>query len=98
MPESATKPSKSNDQREFDIAQCWHRTIAGEQSMGTCATSTGRTSKVTRGGREFVNPFDRSEVAATYEAWYSRPGRQADLLEKHLLETTGTVSQFPHGD
>jgi hypothetical protein len=33
-----------------------------------------------------MNPFDRPDVAARYEAWYTGPGRRADLLEKHLLQ------------
>ena len=33
-----------------------------------------------------VNPFLEADLAARYEQWYSGPGRQADLLEKRLLQ------------
>lgn len=32
------------------------------------------------------NPFTDRVVAASYEGWYSGPGRRADLLEKQLLQ------------
>lgn len=33
-----------------------------------------------------VNPFLDADQAARYEQWYAGPGRQADLLEKRLLQ------------
>jgi len=33
-----------------------------------------------------VNPFLEADLAARYEQWYAGPGRQADLLEKRLLQ------------
>jgi len=40
-----------------------------------------------------LNPFDNPEVATRYEDWYSGRGRQADLLEKRLLEKL--LADFP---
>lgn len=33
-----------------------------------------------------VNPFLEADLAARYEQWYAGPGRQAELLEKRLLQ------------
>lgn len=33
-----------------------------------------------------MNPFDKPEVAASYESWYSGAGQRADFLEKGLLK------------
>jgi ubiquinone/menaquinone biosynthesis C-methylase UbiE len=39
------------------------------------------------------NPFDDPQVAGSYEAWYSGPGRNADRLEKQMLEQL--INDFP---
>jgi ubiquinone/menaquinone biosynthesis C-methylase UbiE len=36
--------------------------------------------------RPYTNVFSDPDVAARYEGWYSGPGRQADVLEKKLLD------------
>lgn len=36
--------------------------------------------------QSWPNPFNDPVVAASYEGWYSGPGRRADLLEKQILQ------------
>lgn len=61
--------------------------------MNESASAVRSASDLETIGSEFVNPFDKPEVATHYEAWYSGRGRHADFLEKRLLEKL--LAEFP---
>ena len=44
------------------------------------------TRSIPDGNSKHENPFLEPDLAARYEQWYSGPRRQADLLEKRLLQ------------